>query len=266
MRHLFSKWDKIEKLFRDKFILILLDFDGTLSPIRETPAKANVPKETKELLRRLSESPFCELAVISGRPVNDLKEKLDLSQVIYSGNHGLELEGPKIKFKAQVPAKYVSILRKIKEELQNKLSAIKGVLLEDKGFSLGLHYRLVDEKGIPAVKDIFKQATIAYVAENNIKIVCGKMVLEVRPPVEWDKGRAALWLLARQQFKQGRDKVLSIYIGDDITDEDAFRVLENKGLTVFVGSPRKSSAQYYLKNTKEVVKFLKQILGLKNKE
>jgi trehalose-phosphatase len=88
------------------------------------------------------------------------------------------------------------------------------------------------------------------------------MVLEVRPPVDWDKGKVVMWLLARQQFASEGKQVLPVYIGDDLTDEDAFKAIKNKGITIFVGEPKVSHAQYYLKNVNEVAEFIKVILKM----
>ena len=87
----------------------------------------------------------------------------------------------------------------------------------------------------------------------------GKKVLEIRPPLAWDKGKAALWLLRKQELAYGRGNVVPVYIGDDSTDEDAFEALKGRGVTVFVGPPRLSAAQYYLKQTQEVTELMKRI-------
>lgn len=265
MKHLFSKRGEIERLFKKRFILILLDFDGTLSTISQEPSKAIITKATKELLRRLSGILFYKLAIISGRSLEDIQKKVGLADIIYVGNHGLELKGPKIKFTAPISAKYRVVLKQIKDELRKNLSGIKGFLLEDKGLSLSLHYRLVKNDDLPRLKTIFHEATATYLAKGKIKKKNGKKVFEIAPPIDWDKGKVALWLIARQQFREGQNKVLPIYIGDDVTDEDAFRALRGRGLTVFVGKPKRSYAQYYLKNPKEVIKFLQAILTAKEK-
>ncbi|MGE5197395.1 MAG: trehalose-phosphatase, partial [Deltaproteobacteria bacterium] len=141
----------------------------------------------------------------------------------------------------------------------NKITSISGAFMEDKGLSLSLHYRLADKKQIPLVKTIFHETVIVPLVRDKIAIRSGKMVLEVRPPVAWDKGRVVLWLLARQRFAVKDSEVLPVYIGDDVSDEDAFKALENKGLTVFVGAPKASSARYYLKDSGEVVEFLRRL-------
>ncbi|MFH1201518.1 MAG: trehalose-phosphatase [Candidatus Omnitrophota bacterium] len=259
MVHLFDKWNKIEQKLKDKFLFIFLDFDGTLAPIAEAPDKAILAEEIRALLKRISDKPEVRLAFISGRALEDIKKKIGLKSVIYSGNHGLEIEGPKIKFKSMVAPRYRMILGRIKNDLQQKISSIRGAFVEDKGLSLSLHYRLVGKEKIAQIKTIFHEAVILFLESNKIKIKSGKMVLEVRPPVEWDKGKVVLWLLNRQIFASRRTNVLPIYIGDDATDEDAFKVLKNKGLTIFVGEPKETYARYYLRNPEEVKEFLTRV-------
>ena len=113
------------------------------------------------------------------------------------------------------------------------------------------------------IKKTISEIAAPHVKKGKIKINFGKKVIEIKPNVKWNKGKVVLWLLARQQFMLGDRKISPIYIGDDSTDEDAFKALKNKGLTIFVGKPRKSYAQFYLRDTGEVLKFLKQILSLR---
>lgn len=262
MKNLFRDWDRIKKELSDKYIMLFLDYDGTLTPIVTTPGKAVISREVKELLNRLSKSPMCKLAIISGRALKDIKNIVGLKGIIYSGNHGLEIEGPKIKFKVSILPRHKATLEQIKNDLKKKLSSINGVFIEDKGLSLSLHYRLVNKEKIPQVKTIFHETITLYLARNKIKIKTGKMMLEVRPRLDWDKGKAVLWLLARQKFALREKGFVPIYIGDDKTDEDAFKVLKNKGLTIFVGKPDRSFAQYYLKDTGEIKGLLKRILEI----
>ncbi len=262
MQYLFDKWDQIKAKFQNKQVFIFLDYDGTLTPIVETPQKAVISAVTKAVIEKISKKPNCKIAIISGRSLRDVKEKLSLDNIIYSGNHGLEIEGPKIRFRATVSPEYISILNKIKKELNKKISAVKGIFIEDKGLSLSLHFRQVSKKEIPLVKAAFHETVIIYLVRNKIKIKFGKMVLEVRPVLEWDKGKVVLWLLAREKFAKNGVPILPIYIGDDLTDEDAFRAFKGIGLTVIVGNARSSLAQYYLKDTNEVRKLLEDILKI----
>lgn len=260
MEYLLNVWDSIEKKIDRNNLFIFLDFDGTLTPVVSTPEKAILPKAAKKLLKRISENPKIRLAFISGRSLEDIKSKIGIKNAIYSGNHGLQLGGPKIKFEPLVPPRYQMIVERIKNELGQKISRVKGAFVEDKGLTLSLHYRLAKKKDISVLKKIFQETVILYLARNKIKVKSGKMVLEVRPPVEWDKGKVVLWLLARNLFASKDKGILPIYMGDDVTDEDAFRAMKNRGLTVFVGKPKKSHAQYYLKDHNEVQDFLERIL------
>ncbi|MFA5275657.1 MAG: trehalose-phosphatase [Candidatus Omnitrophota bacterium] len=263
MDHLFAKWGKLKWEIRNKFILLFADYDGTLCPIASTPRKAVLSKSIKILLERISNNPEIKLVVISGRSLVDIKSKIGLGNVVYSGNHGLEIEGPKTRFKPIAPPGYRKILENIKNKLDRRVSLIRGVFVEDKGLSLSLHYRLAEKKQIPAVKTIFHETVIVPLVKNKIKIKSGKMTLEVRPPVDWDKGKVVLWLLSRQHFISGNKEVLPVYLGDDVTDEDAFKVLRNKGITVFVGKPAGSQARFYLNNTQEVIDFIRHLAKLK---
>jgi trehalose-phosphatase len=264
MDYLFSCWDRLKKEIEEKFIFIFLDYDGTLAPIAQEPAKAVISKNTKDILRKLSKNPYCKLAIISGRALKDIKNRIGLKGIIYVANHGLEMEGPAIRFRSLVPSGYAAVLKKIKQDLVAKLSQIKGVIIEDKGLVLSLHYRMVTRKYIPLVKTVFHETIIHYLVTNKIKINSGKKVLEVKPPLRWNKGHIVSWLCARRRFVLGRDAFLPIYIGDDLTDEDAFKVVKNNGLAIFVGEPIKTShARYYLRNPSEVMIFLKKILALK---
>jgi trehalose-phosphatase len=263
MEYLFSHWNKLKNRLNDKSLLLFLDYDGTLTPIAETPEKAVISQAAKDLLNKLSKKSHCSVAVISGRSLSDIKGLVGLKDIIYAGNHGLEIEGPKIKFESQVSPRLKSVIRHIYKDAVNKFSQFKGVLIEDKGLTISIHYRLVDGKDIQAFLSIFKEIADPYIVRDKIKINSGKKVYEIKPPVMWDKGKVVLWLLARQQFLSGENKIFPVYIGDDITDNDAFKVLKDKGLTIFVGEPNVSDASYYLKNTEEVTECLSRILEIK---
>lgn len=261
MRYFFEEWGRLKKVLSDKFIFLFLDYDGTLTPLVDNPKDAHLSSEIRELLRRLKDTPRCKIVIASGRKLEDLKKLVGLEGVLYIGNHGLEIEGTKINFKSPLSLHYLETLQRIKKDLASKIiSAIKGAFIEDKGLALTLHYRLVDKEDIPRLKDLFHQAMVTYLEKDKIRLKDAKMAFEIRPPVAWDKGKVALWLLARQHFiLQEKINVLPLYIGDDVTDEDAFKALKNKGITVRVDGDAGSCAKYFVKDTSEVFRILEEI-------
>lgn len=263
MDHLFTCWEKLKDELRDEFIFICLDYDGTLTPIADTPDKAALSDQAKSALMKLINNSGCRLSIISGRSLQDIKMRVGLENVIYAGNHGLEIEGPSTKLEGTIPERLRAVIRHIYKELQDRLIGIRGVIVEDKTITLSIHYRMAKSDDALTVKKIVNEITKPYLGKNKMKVTAGKKVLEIKPDIEWDKGKVVLWLLARQQFKLDDKKILPIYIGDDVTDEDAFKVLRSKGLTIFVGESGISQAEYYLKDTKEVIEFISRLTELK---
>src|SRR3989338_2081423 len=216
MEYLFSAWAEIKKQLFGKFIFLFLDYDGTLAPFANSSQQAILSLETKELLKKLRDAARCKIAVISCRKLEDIKNMVGLEGIIYAGNHGLEIEGPKIKFKSHIPPAYIRLMQKIKGNLEGKISYLRGAFIEDKGLSLSLHYRQVDKKDIPGLKTIFHETIIYHLVKDALRIKAGKMVLEIKPPINWDKGKAILWLLARHCFAlKDKVRVIPFYIGDD---------------------------------------------------
>ncbi len=266
IRYIFSSLGSVRKALKNKFIYLFLDYDGTLAPIVGTPAEAHMSDRLRKLLLKLSMLTNCRLAVISGRSLSDISKRVGVKNIVYVGNHGFEIKGPKIKFKSPVSRKYRKVLKEIKAKLKRDLSSFKGVFIEDKGYCLALHYRLANENDIPAIAYKFYVDTFIDEFRKNIQIESGKMMREIRPPILWNKGIAALWLLEQQSsVMNGKGmRVMPVYIGDDLTDEDAFHVLRDIGITIFVGKPKSTKARFYLKDNNEVGKFLKLVLKNQN--
>jgi trehalose-phosphatase len=266
MKYLFDCWEKFAFGLRGRKLFLFLDYDGTLAPLEPRPNNAMITDETRSVLAGLSRAPAILLAVVSGRKLDDVKGKVGLDRIIYSGNHGLELSSPKVKFDQLATPGYRTILRKIRDALSSSLARIPGVVVEDKDITLSVHYRMAAPSDIPQVKTIFHEATILDLIRNKIKVKEQKMVLEVWPPVNWDKGKIVNWLLARQELAGDPDGRLPVYVGDDMTDEDAFRALKRRGVTIFVGGGQgRSEAEYYLKDQKEVAELLKLLLELQER-
>ena len=264
MEHLLSAWPKVIKQLRSaRHILLLLDYDGTLTPIVERPELANLPEGVKQLLQALVRQRRLTLGVISGRALVDLKEKVGIRGIIYAGNHGLEIEGAGISFVNPLAEEFKPILRLMRYVLSQALGAIKGVLVEDKGLTLSVHYRQVAADKSTEVKGVFDRIAGGAATLGKIRITSGKKVYEIRPALAWDKGKA-IKMLMKKYGKGGRKSgLLPVYIGDDLTDEDGFRVIENygSGISVFVGErDYHTSARYFLESPDEVAKFLSLLL------
>lgn len=263
MEYLFDSWNQLRERLKQAYLMLFLDYDGTLTPIVNNPSQALLSPEVKNDLRRLADTAKCGLVIISGRSLDDIKKRVRIEGLIYVGNHGLEIEGPKIKFRNILTEKTKAAFKEIKDAIDKKLNAIKGILVEDKKHSMSVHYRLVEQKDVPSLKKDLDAILKTFAAEEIVTIRHGKKVIEIRPAVDWDKGKVVLWLLARQRFALKDEEIAAIYIGDDSTDEDAFKVLKDKGLTIFVGEPRPSSAQYFVRDTNEVARFLRDLITLR---
>jgi trehalose-phosphatase len=237
-----------------------LDYDGTLAPIAQIPSQAILSEENKKLIEYLAQNPLFQVAVLSGRALADVRQMVGVEGILYIGNHGWEIDGLSMHFESLVPLQVSSMMEKIKYELIAQLSAIQGVFVEDKGATLSVHYRMAAPSQEFLVKRIFNHICLPYARKNLIKVQAGKKVLELKPPAAWDKGKAALWVLRKQEILWGSGNVLPVYMGDDSSDEDAFEALNDKGITAIVGTPKFSKAQYYLAGPPEVTALLKHVI------
>ncbi len=260
MEHLLSVWPRVALQLRDaRHILLLTDYDGTLTPIVERPELAKLSERTRLIFEALARLHKFKVGVISGRALADLRDKVGIRGIIYAGNHGMEIEGPGISFVNPMAEEFRPILRIVHYVLSRTLGRIRGVIVEDKGLSLSVHYRLVEEDKTEEVKNTFQRIAGGAEVLGKIRITSGKKVIEVRPGVTWDKGKA-IKLLMKRYGKGGRkSRLLPIYLGDDLTDEDGFRAIENcgNGVSVLVGEKNQhSAASYFLKSPAEVAAFL----------
>jgi trehalose 6-phosphate phosphatase len=230
-------------------ILLFLDFDGTLAPIVEDPSLASMPAATRQALGRLAFDRRFSLAIISGRALSDLQLRVDLENLIYAGNHGLEISGPGMEFVEPTAAQQLKALGELARHLRARLHDIPGVEVENKVLSASVHFRRVPAGHLPEIRQIVQDAVIF--DGNPFHITEGRKVLEIRPSVGWDKGMAVRWI----QQASGHPNALPIYLGDDSTDEDAFLALP-QGITVSVGKIRETSAQYFLECQELVPEFL----------
>jgi trehalose 6-phosphate phosphatase len=202
-------------------------------------------------LEKLRDLPGVYLTIISGRSLDDLRKKVGVSDIIYIGNHGLEIENPSGTHKKILSLSRTRELKKITQNLQNSLKEIPEILFEEKGPILSVHYRNMPKKFFTQVLQVVEAELQQW--RDRWKMASGKMVLEIRPNVDFHKGKAVREIL--KTFPPLGP--LPIYFGDDQTDEDAFRVLKGQGISVFIGPGElPSAADFFLRNPDEVQEFL----------
>lgn len=255
-------WDGFKRLFHECNIMLFLDFDGTLATIAEQPKEALLPPEIKALLHILSQGNSVALTIVTGRSLEDIRHKIGIKKIAYIANHGFEIEGINVHFRNPLFPKTTQIYREIEKELREAFKEIPEILFEDKGSTLSVHYRIAPEKNKDFIKRTIRQVVKPYIRLREVSLREGKEVLEVRPAIAWDKGKAVLWLL-RSSKELSSQKSVTIYIGDDDTDEDAFKALLGQAMTIRVGESKTSAAQYYLNDVKQVHEVLRRIVDLK---
>jgi trehalose 6-phosphate phosphatase len=264
MRALGAQWPRLQqKASSAKRAWLLLDVDGTLVPIADHPSQVHLPEHARHLLKQLVGHPKVSVALISGRALRDLKALVGVSGLYYAGNHGLELQGPKLRYVHPVARKSRPLLKRIARNLKTALQAIPGAWVEEKGLTLSLHWRQVSHSAQQRFKRLVAEQLVTHTRHGAIRVTRGKRVIEVRPPIGWDKGDALARLLQRTSRSPASARSFMIYFGDDQTDEDAFRVVNRLGgVTVVVGSPtHPTAAQYRVKDCREVEVWLERLEG-----
>jgi trehalose 6-phosphate phosphatase len=263
LEHLLAAWPRVfVQLQRARRVMLLTDYDGTLTPIVERPEMATIPDSVRGSLRALAGRQHLTVGVVSGRSLADLKNKVRIDGLVYGGNHGLEIEGPGVAFLSPVAEELRPVLRVLHHVLSRALGTVKGVFVEDKGLSISVHYRQVDHYRTEDVRDIVRKIVSVAEANGKTRMTSGKKVYEIRPAVNWDKGKAIRLLMKRYGRGGLRSGLVPLFMGDDLTDEDGFRVVEayGNGISIFVGEPsRQSAARYYLRTPGEVGSFLEML-------
>lgn len=275
-----ASWPEIAGRLAGRRLALFLDYDGTLSPIAARPELATLPPATRATLARLAARQ--PVAVLSGRGRADVAALVDLPEIYYAGSHGFDIAGPPPapgepplchEVGPGVPAR----VARADEELRGELDGIAGVRVEPKRFSIAVHYRLADERELPRITAAVDRLAAAGGGTAEVgeggeaggggdapgwRKTAGKKVLELRPDIPWDKGRALLWLLGRLGLDAA--DAVPLYVGDDETDEDAFTALAARhGIGILVAeAPRPTAASYRLHDPGEVLELLERLADL----
>ncbi|NLX94827.1 MAG: trehalose-phosphatase [Rhodopirellula sp.] len=252
--------DEIAGRLADRRPAIFLDYDGTLTPIVPDPAAATLAPEVRQLIDALSK--LCRLAIVSGRDLQDVKRLVGLDDLVYAGSHGFEIVGPGgLHMEHEEGRRRLPGLDTAEKELRQRLAAVPRSAVERKRFAVAIHYRNVDEARVAEVERAVDEV---HGRHPSLRKRGGKKIFELQPNIEWHKGKAVLWLLDAL----GLDKpdVLPFYLGDDVTDEDAFRALADRGIGILVGKPTvPTAASYWLSDTADVKPFLEGMIDLLSK-
>ncbi len=254
-----TDWREIADRIADQRPVVFLDYDGTLTPIVDRPELALMDDEARATVRALSDR--LPVAVVSGRDATDVRALVGLAEIVYCGSHGFEIIGPDgLERRYATGFAFLPAIDAAEQALRAALAGIDGLLIERKRFSVAVHYRLVAESNVAAV---FEAVGTARAAQPELRQMAGKKVLELRPDLDWDKGRAIFWLLETMGLDLAA--VAPIYFGDDLTDEDAFRALRDHGTGIGIvvcERPRRTAAHYRLADPGDVLKFLRKLAQL----
>jgi trehalose-phosphatase len=233
-------------------LAVFLDYDGTLTPIVSHPEKALLSDSMRQALQALVIR--APIAILSGRDLDDVRQRVNIGAIIYAGSHGFDIAGPR-GLRRQEAIDFLPALDFAEKELGKELAGVPGARVERKRFSIAAHYRNVNESDVPKLERAVSEVAARH---RELRRMEGKKVYELLPDIDWNKGNAVLWLLETLGLK--RAKVRPIYIGDDRTDEDAFRALGRRGVGILVSEqPQPTAASYSLKDPTEVERFLREL-------
>ncbi|XP_020962119.1 probable trehalose-phosphate phosphatase 4 isoform X1 [Arachis ipaensis] len=298
-----NMFDQIAYNMKGKKIVTFLDYDGTLSPIVADPDKAFMTKKMRATLKDIAR--HFPTAIVTGRCRDKVYSFVKLAQLYYAGSHGMDIKGPtksrtpnKVSHNfsiylsiepinllllfsylaccdfihllqgndkallCQPASKFLPMIEEVYKILLEKTKSVPGAKVENNKFCLSVHFRCVDEKCWAALAEQVRLVLNEY---PKLKLTQGRKVLEIRPTIKWDKGKALEFLLESLGYDNSND-VFPIYIGDDRTDEDAFKVLRNRGqgIGILVSRvPKDTEASYTLKDPAEVEQFLRRLVQWK---
>jgi trehalose-phosphatase len=238
-------------------LVLSFDVDGTLAPIVPHPSLAQVPEATRRIIASMVTRPGIIVILVSGRAALDAKRIVGVERVWTVGNHGAELIDPAGRTTVDAAvSRYAAPMARTAQTLEPLVAAIRGTLLEDKTWTLSVHYRAADERVVPRLRDIVESAA----AEQGLIVTEGKKVLEIRPPVGVNKGTAISGLVGDLGgFVHGASV---LFAGDDITDEDAFRYLREHhpaAVTICIGDRVDTAAEFTFRDTDRLRALLQRI-------
>jgi len=223
----------------------------------DDPQEAWLHPAVRADLARLAASARLSLGVISGRRLHDLRRRVALPGLIYAGCHGLEISGPGLAFRHAEAMARSAALRQVVQQLQAKVATVPGVVIEPKSLGAAVHYRRARPE---VVRPLVAEIRAAVTGWPGLRLA-GRKAIEILPTPRWDKGRCILWIESRLHASAG-EPVRSVYLGDDATDEFAFRALAGRAVTVKVGRGGRTWARHRVRGVRDVHRILRVLAGL----
>ena len=259
VRHL---TDLERRIAAESHTLICCDYYGTLTTIRGRPQDAALESRVKRLLTRLRDHPRFSVAIVSGRSLSDLKQLVNVNGIWSVGNHGLEIDGPGLTFVHPDAARYRPVIRTLVAAFRRTAVSVPGVVIEDKRWTLSVHYRLTPPPLAALLLQRLQAIAEPYRRNGTVMIGSGKQVFEIRLPIPWHKGSATLWLRHHVGALRDAPRLFTIYFGDDLTDEDAFRAVQRSGgVGIHVGDgSRPTVARLHVPNVNAALRWLEQLV------
>jgi len=271
-RRIHDHWSDVRLRLAGARPVLFLDFDGTLAPIVERPADATMSWTMRERVQSLARR--IPVAIVSGRDLPDVRARVGIADLVYAGSHGFDIEGPGLHLRHEGASERLPVLDAVEADLREALRGVEGCEIERKRFSLAVHFRRVPRARVPEVVREVERATHAH---PGLRSTAGKCVLDLQPDVPWDKGRAMTWMLhalggaanwtARGRLPDREEARASlpdfpIFVGDDVTDEDAFRTLRTRGEGIGIvvqEVPAPTDAHFRLDDSQAVAGFLEHL-------
>jgi trehalose 6-phosphate phosphatase len=252
---------ELSRRFAGRRPAVFLDYDGTLTPIVDRPEDAVISQSMRAAVRGVAQR--CPVCVVSGRDRRVVQGLMGVDDLIVAGSHGFDIWSPREgTLEHDAGGGFEELIERVTARVREEADPIEGSLVEPKKASVAVHYRLVADADRPRIAAIVDRLLADHPDE--LKVTPGKMVYEIQPKLEWDKGKAVLYLL--EALGLDGDDVVPLYLGDDVTDEDAFRALSGKGIGIFVGRAddpevggRGTSAAFVLDSIEEVERFLDRL-------
>lgn len=251
----------LDDRLRERRPAVFLDYDGVLTPIVSRPEDAVMSADMRDTVRALAQR--CPVCVVSGRDRTVVQRLMGMDDLVVAGSHGFDIWSPA---EGTIPhdaaSGFSDLVAKVTDRLRRDVGTLPGVEVEPKYASVAVHYRLAAGEHRERVAQVVRDLLAEHA--DQLKVTPGKMVYEIQPNLDWNKGRAVLHLIDVLGLDSA--DVVPLYLGDDITDEDAFRALRGRGIGIIVGHPddpevagRDTAAEFVLASPAEVERFLTRL-------